>query len=76
MHRRLTVALLALAAVASAGCIIHLGVKEFPRCKHVVEVDGELYIVDLKPSHARKLEIETAIRNERTTRTEIDSIDD
>jgi hypothetical protein len=69
--RRLFVALLVAGVVLPcAGCLFSVNVRDIPYHRQVVEVDGELYVVDLKTHRARKLEVVWEVPEETTTTTE------
>ncbi len=75
--RRVTVlALLAGLALSNLGCVIALEFKDRPYQKQIIEIDGELYIVDVKTHRVRKIETDWVTETETTTETEIDVTDD
>ncbi len=76
MRRVTMLALLAGLALSNLGCVIALEFKDRPWHKQVVEIDGELYIVDVKTHRVRKIETDWATETETTTETEIDVADD
>ncbi|MFQ5494157.1 MAG: hypothetical protein ACE5EX_02145 [Phycisphaerae bacterium] len=58
--RKLSLSLLVGCVLAwCGGCVMVLGVESPPKRVHVVSIDGELHIVDLKKKRIRKLDIET-----------------
>lgn len=72
MRRRLMVMLLAIAAGANAGCVLVLGSKGLPAHKHVIEIEGEVYIVDVKTRTLKKLDLEAAALDDTTSGVAID----
>ncbi len=72
MRRRLMVMLLAIAAGANAGCVMVLGFEGHPAHKHVIEIEGEVYIVDVKTRTLKKLDLETAAQGDTSTGVAID----
>lgn len=72
MRRRLMVMLLAIAAGANAGCVLVLGSKGLPTHKHVIKIEGEFYIVDVKTRSLKKLDLEAAAQDDTTINVAID----
>ncbi len=64
MQRLVLFALLVLLAISNAGCIMVLGVKERPHHGRVVEIDGDLYVVDLDSHRIRKIDVDPVIEIE------------
>jgi hypothetical protein len=63
--RTICVALMAFGlALSIGGCIMVIGVKELPQHKQVVEIDDELFVVDIKTERLRKLNLSTTIESE------------
>lgn len=63
--RTIRVALMAIGfALSNGGCIMVIGVKEFPQHKQVIEIDGEFFVVDVKTEQLRKLDLSTAVESE------------
>ncbi len=74
--RRLSVFLLmAGLALANVGCIIILDANGSARPKHVVEIDGEFYVVDVKAHSVRKIDLDELTEIEDTAETEADDDD-
>ncbi len=76
MRRVMVLVLLAGLALSNLGCVIALEVKDRPWRKQVIEIDGELFIVDVKTHRVRKIEADWATETETTTETEADVTDD
>jgi len=61
-------------ALLATGCIMVLGVDapvtEVSATKKIVEIDDELYLLDLKTNKIRKLDKETMVHSETTVTTE------
>ena len=72
MRRRLMVMLLAIAAGANAGCVLVLGSKGLPAHKHVIEIEDEFYILDVKTRSLKKLDLEAAAQDDTTNDLAID----
>ena len=64
MRRLILFALLAPLAISNAGCIMVLGIKELPNHGRVVEIDGDLYVVDLDSHRIRKIDVDPVIEIE------------
>jgi len=58
------------------GCVFAVDVREVPRHRQVVEVDGELYLVDLKTQRAQRMEVVWDVDEETATTTEETVIED
>lgn len=68
--RKLAAMLIAVSSLCySAGCVVVLGVREFPDDAKIVVIDDEVYIVDTKSGRQRKIESgdATEIRIEKST---------
>ena len=65
MRRLILFTLLVLLAISNAGCIMVLGIKELPHHGRVVEIDGDLYVVDLDSSRIRKIDVDPVIEIEK-----------
>ncbi len=72
MRRRLMVMVLAIAAGANAGCIMVLGFEGLPAHKRVIEIEDELYIVDVETRTLKKLDLEAAVQDDKTIDVAID----
>lgn len=70
MRRLIVSLLLAGAALPGAGCLFSVDVRGVPHHRQVVEVDGELYVVDLKTHRVRKLEAVWDVPEEAAMSTE------
>jgi len=61
-------------ALSATGCIMVLGglgpVTDLPGNKKIVEIDDELYLLDLKTNRIRKLDKTTLVHSETTITTE------
>lgn len=57
MRRVALTSLLIALTLSLTGCIMVFGVKDLPDCQHVVEIDGEWYVVDTKDHKLKKVEI-------------------
>ena len=68
--------LLAVAVVPLTGCVFAVDVKGVPYHRQVVEVDGELYLVNLKTQHAQKMEVVWDVEEEAATTTKEAVIED
>lgn len=73
MRRVALFAVLAGLALANLGCIVVLGSWDLPKCKHVVEIDGELYTADLKTHRLQKIDAEWITETESVTETETEA---
>ena len=73
MRRLCVLMLLSAMAFANTGCVVVLGVKDLPHRKHVVEIDGELYVVDLKTHRIHRIDDDISIETETTTETETEA---
>ena len=76
MRKFIVCVLLAGLALSSIGCLISLDVRDVPHRKQVVEIDGELYIVDLKTHRVRKIDAHWDLEGESTTTTEVEVVED
>lgn len=57
--RKLVLSVLSAAlALAGSGCVVVLGVDDLPRDRHVVTIDGALYVVDLDTHRVQKVDAE------------------
>ena len=63
------------ALTSAAGCVMNLGVRDYDDDRRVVEIDGELYVVDVDKRCAKKIEMDSVRRVDETTRTEIETRD-
>lgn len=66
-------AVLAGLALVNGGCVIVLGSCDLPKCKHVVEIDGDLYTVDLKTHRLQRIDAEWMTETESVTEPEAES---
>ena len=66
MRRIIAVCLTAICLLANIGCIIVLTDRDIPWPRHVVEIDGELYIVDDETDRLRPLDRETDPSSEQS----------
>jgi hypothetical protein len=61
-------------ALSTTGCIMVLGVRapvmDLPDNKKIVEIDDELYLLDLETNRIRKLDKETLVHSETIITTE------
>ena len=61
-------------SLSTAGCIMVLGVDApvAEGCGHkkIVEIDNELYLVDLKTNRIRKIDKQSSVHSETTVTTE------
>ena len=76
MRRLIMCVLLAGLALSSVGCVISLDVRDIPHRKQVVEIDGELYIVDVKTHRVSRIDARWDVEAETTTATEVESVED
>jgi hypothetical protein len=51
------VVLLAFLAMLQTGCVIALEVKHRPHHRQVIEIDGQLYVVDVRTNRVRKIDL-------------------
>ena len=58
MRRVVLFVVLAGLTLVNLGCIVVLGSWDLPTCKHIVEIDGELYTADLKTHRLQKINAE------------------
>ena len=74
MRRLMGLGLLAGLALSTTGCIMVLGgmgvATDLPDNKKIVEIDDELYLLDLKTNKIRKLDKETLVHSETIITTE------
>ncbi len=63
-------------ALSNVGCVMVIGVKDLPHRKQAVEIDGELYIVDVRTQRARKIDLNSETEIESATETQIEIADD
>lgn len=60
--------------LSTTGCIMVLGVDrsvtDLPGQKKIVQIDDELYLLDLKTNHIRKIDKSSLIHSETTVTTE------
>ena len=60
--------------LSASGCIMVLGVRapvtDLPDNKKIVEIDDELYLLDLETNRIRKLDKETLVHSETVITTE------
>jgi len=63
-------------ALSTTGCIMVLGVRggvtDLPDNKKIVEIDDELYLLDLKTNRIRKLDKDTLVHSETIITTDGD----
>ncbi len=72
--RRVAICLmLSVLALSQMGCILAVDVKGWPHDRQVIEIDGEIYVVDIKTNGVRKISRDSATEIESTTRLEIDT---
>ncbi len=65
--RRVTVlVLLVFLAMLQTGCVIALEVKARPHHRQVIEIDGQLYVVDVSTNRVRKIDLIQAESAEET----------
>ena len=76
MRRLIMCVLVAGLALSSVGCVISLDIKDVPARKQVVEIDGELYVVDVKTHRVRKIDAHWDVGAETTTATEVEYVED
>jgi hypothetical protein len=62
----LTALLAALALGGSTGCIVILGSRELPGPAKIIEIDGELYVVDLESRRLHRIGDDCVIEEQRT----------
>lgn len=62
-------------ALANVGCIFIVDVKGSPKPKHVIEIDGEFYVVDVKAHSVRKIDLDEMAEIEDTAETEAEDDD-
>lgn len=75
--RRVAICLmLSVLALSHIGCILAVDVKGWPHDRQVIEIDGEIYLVDLKTDRVRKISRDSATEIESTTRLEIETTDE
>ena len=59
MMRKLTLSLLLIAmAFSNFGCVLVVGVDDFPGRKHIVELNGRTYVVDTKTHRLQVIEFD------------------
>lgn len=76
MRKLCSLVLLACVALASVGCVMNLGVSKFPGRARLVEIDGELYIVNEGSHRARRIEIEFPVKEDTINRADVDPADE
>lgn len=62
--------------LSSVGCVMVIGSRELPDHKHVVQIDDELYIVDVKTKRVKKLDLKAAIERQMETEGQTQHDDD
>ncbi len=67
MRRMALHVLLAALVFSNIGCVIVLGAHNFPSGNHIVEIDGELYIVDKENRDLRKLDMDSILEEDAVT---------
>ena len=76
MRRIMGLGLLVGLALSTTGCIMVLGgmgvATDLPDNKKIVEIDDELYLLDLKTNRIRKLDKETLVHSETIITTDSD----
>ena len=74
MRRLMGLGLLAGLALSTTGCVMVLGVRgpvtDLPDNKKIVEIDDELYLLDLETNRIRKLDKETLAHSETIITTD------
>ena len=74
MRRLMGLGFLAGLALSMTGCIMVLGgmglVSDLPDNKKVVEIDDELYLLDLKTNRIRKIDKQSLVHSETVITTE------
>ena len=74
MRRFAGLGVLAGLALSMTGCIMVIGVKtpvtDLPDNKKIVEIDDELYLLDLKKNRVRKIDKQNLVHSETTITTE------
>lgn len=76
MRRLSRLALLAMIGLSNVGCVMVLGVSDFGEHPRVVEIDGELYVVDEDSHRVRRIEIEFPANEGTPARSAVDPTDD
>lgn len=74
MRRLMGLGFLAGLVLSASGCFMNLAVREsvmdLPDNKKIVEIDDELYLLDLKTNRVRKLDKESLVHSETIITTE------
>ena len=74
MRRLMGLGFLAGLALSTTGCIMNVAVREpvtdLPGHKKIVEIDNELYLLDLKTNRIRKLDKQSLVHSETVITTE------
>jgi len=74
MRRLMGLGFLAGLALSTTGCVMVLGVRgpvtDLPDNKKIVEIDDELYLLDLETNRIRKLDKETLAHSETIITTD------
>ena len=73
MRRLILLVMLCALAVSNLGCIMILGVRDLPGQRQVVEIDGELYTVDLDRHCLRKVEMDLAAEIEEANAGDVET---
>ena len=76
MRRAVVALLLSSVLLPFTGCIFAVDVQGLPYHRQVVEVNGELYLVNLKTQHAQRMDVVWDVEEKTTTRTEETVIED
>ena len=76
MRKALLLTLVVGLTLANVGCVMVLDVKDMPYRKQVVEIDGELFIVDMKAHSVLKIDAAWMAESETIIEMDIEESDD
>ena len=76
MRKLCSLVLLTSVALAGVGCVMNLGVSKSLGRARLIEINGELYLVNEGSHRARRIEIESPEKGETINRAEVDPADD
>jgi len=76
MRRLMGLGFLGGLVLSASGCVMNVAVREpvtdLPGNKKIVEIDDELYLLDLKTNRIRKIDKETMVHSETIITTDGD----
>ena len=73
MRKAILFVLLGVLSVSSPGCIVVMGVDDLPEHRQIVEIDGELYVVNTHTHRVCKVDTEVEGESQTTTETQVET---